>query len=50
MINAVIFDVDGTLVDSVDRRAATWQRAFAHFGYDVDFAAIRRRSAKAAIS
>ena len=46
MINAVIFDVDGTLVDSVDRHAAAWQRAFAHFGYDVDFAAIRSQIGK----
>jgi HAD superfamily hydrolase (TIGR01549 family) len=37
----VIFDVDGTLVDSVDQHAAAWQRTFAHFGYDVDFAAVR---------
>ena len=46
MINAVIFDVDGTLVDSVDLHAAAWQRAFAHFGYDVDFAAIRSQIGK----
>jgi HAD superfamily hydrolase (TIGR01549 family) len=46
MIEAVIFDVDGTLVDSVDQHAAAWQRAFAHFGHQVDFAAIRSQIGK----
>jgi phosphoglycolate phosphatase-like HAD superfamily hydrolase len=46
MIEAVIFDVDGTLVDTVDQHAKAWQRAFAHFGHDVDFAAIRSQIGK----
>ena len=46
MIEAVIFDVDGTLVDSVDKHAAAWQRAFAHFGHETDFAAIRSQIGK----
>jgi HAD superfamily hydrolase (TIGR01549 family) len=46
MIKAIIFDVDGTLVDSVDQHAAAWQRAFAHFGYETDFAAIRSQIGK----
>ncbi len=33
MIHAVIFDVDGTLVDSVDLHARAWREAFAHFGF-----------------
>lgn len=36
-MKAAIFDVDGTLVDSVDLHAAAWQRAFAQFGHDVSF-------------
>ena len=36
-MKAAIFDVDGTLVDSVDLHAAAWQRALAKFGHDVSF-------------
>ena len=36
-MRAAIFDVDGTLVDSVDLHAAAWQRAFAEFGHEVSF-------------
>ena len=32
----VIFDVDGTLVDSVDFHTEAWQRTFRHFGVEVD--------------
>src|SRR5262245_58916166 len=39
MIEAVIFDVDGTLVDSVDLHAEAWQRAFRKFGKHVSFGA-----------
>jgi HAD superfamily hydrolase (TIGR01549 family) len=46
MIEAVIFDVDGTLVDTVDQHAKAWQRTFAHFGHDIDFAAIRSQIGK----
>ncbi len=45
-IDAVIFDVDGTLVDSVDLHAAAWQKAFAHFGYRFDFARVRSQIGK----
>jgi beta-phosphoglucomutase-like phosphatase (HAD superfamily) len=41
MPEAVIFDVDGTLVDSVDQHARSWQDAFRDFGLDLDFPAIR---------
>ncbi len=37
VLKAAIFDVDGTLVDSVDLHAAAWQRALAHFGHEVSF-------------
>jgi hypothetical protein len=30
LIRAVIFDIDGTLVDSVDLHAEAWQAAFRH--------------------
>lgn len=41
MIRAVIFDVDGTLVDSVDYHAESWQRAFREFRKEVPFEKIR---------
>ena len=41
MIEAIVFDVDGTLVDSVDLHAQAWQDAFRDFGHEIDFAAIR---------
>jgi HAD superfamily hydrolase (TIGR01549 family) len=46
MIAAVIFDMDGTLIDSVDLHAASWQRTFAQFGHQIDFAAIRSQIGK----
>ena len=46
MIEAVIFDVDGTLVDSVDSHADAWQRAFTEFGIQTDFAAVRAQIGK----
>ena len=36
-MKAAIFDVDGTLVDSVDLHAVAWQRALAKFGHEVSF-------------
>src|SRR4051812_10387105 len=44
--DAVIFDIDGTLVDSVDLHARSWQEALRHFGYDVDFTAVRGQIGK----
>ncbi|POR43527.1 HAD family hydrolase [Methylobacterium sp. V23] len=34
-VRAVIFDIDGTLLDSVDLHAQAWVDAFAHFGVTV---------------
>ena len=44
--DALLFDVDGTLVDSVDLHARAWQEAFAHFGKRVSFAAVRAQIGK----
>ena len=38
----VLFDVDGTLVDSNDLHARAWVDAFAEAGITVEFAAVRR--------
>jgi HAD superfamily hydrolase (TIGR01509 family) len=46
VIQAVIFDIDGTLVDSVDLHAAAWQDAFAHYGVEVPFDAVRKQIGK----
>jgi phosphoglycolate phosphatase-like HAD superfamily hydrolase len=46
MPKAVIFDVDGTLVDSVDQHAQSWREAFHDFGHDIDFLAIRAQIGK----
>ena len=34
MIKAIIFDLDGTLVDSVKYHAEAWDKAFKEYGYD----------------
>jgi HAD superfamily hydrolase (TIGR01549 family) len=47
-LKAVIFDIDGTLVDSVDLHATAWQMAFDKFGKKVSFGAIRRQIGKGA--
>ena len=46
MAKAVIFDVDGTLVDSVDIHAEAWRDAFADFGHTFDLKAIRDQIGK----
>ena len=46
MVEAVIFDIDGTLVDSVDLHARAWQEAFQHFGFDLPYAKIRYQIGK----
>jgi HAD superfamily hydrolase (TIGR01509 family) len=46
MSKAVIFDIDGTLVDSVDVHARAWQETFEHFGKKVEFKDIREQIGK----
>ena len=43
---AAIFDVDGTLIDSVDEHAQAWVDAFAEFGHEVRFGDVRRQIGK----
>ena len=46
MIEAVIFDIDGTLVDSVDLHARAWQEAFARFGKQIPYERVRYQIGK----
>jgi HAD superfamily hydrolase (TIGR01509 family) len=43
---AAIFDIDGTLIDSVDLHARAWQQAFAHFGVRLTFEEVRGQIGK----
>lgn len=43
MSEAVLFDVDGTLVDSVDAHAWAWVQVLEHFGHPVRYQSVRRR-------
>ncbi len=46
MPKAIIFDIDGTLLDSVDLHAQAWREAFQHFGHDIPFEDIRGQIGK----
>src|ERR1700761_6320739 len=48
MITAAIFDVDGTLVDSVDVHARAWVEAFEEFGRQIPFEEMRHEIGKGA--
>ena len=43
---AVIFDVDGTLIDSVDLHAKAWVLAFQDYGHKVRFEEVRSQIGK----
>jgi len=43
---AVVFDIDGTLLDSVDQHARAWVEAFRHFGIESEEAQVRRQIGK----
>jgi HAD superfamily hydrolase (TIGR01549 family) len=42
MVKAVIFDIDGTIIDSVGAHIEAWRRTFARFGKEVSDEEIRR--------
>jgi beta-phosphoglucomutase-like phosphatase (HAD superfamily) len=48
MVEAVIFDIDGTIIDSVDMHIEAWKRAFERFGKEVSYEPIRRQIGKGA--
>ena len=41
MVSAVIYDIDGTLIDTVDLHAACWIEALKHYGVNVPFEDMR---------
>jgi HAD superfamily hydrolase (TIGR01509 family) len=43
---AILFDVDGTLVDTNDLHTAAWRETFRAFGHDLDFDVIRAQIGK----
>ena len=46
MKKAAIFDLDGTLLDSVDLHALAWHEAMLRFGHDVSFEQVRSQIGK----
>ena len=46
MLKAAIFDLDGTLLDSVDLHALAWQDALSKFGHSVSFEQVRSQIGK----
>jgi HAD superfamily hydrolase (TIGR01509 family) len=48
MIEAAIFDIDGTLIDSVDAHAQAWAIGFRQHGVDVAVDQVRRQIGKGA--
>ena len=46
MAKAAIFDLDGTLIDSVDLHAIAWHEAMLKFGHDVSFDQARSQIGK----
>jgi HAD superfamily hydrolase (TIGR01509 family) len=45
-LRAVIFDVDGTLIDSNDQHALAWVKTFRRFGHEVAFEDVRGQIGK----
>jgi len=45
-LQGILFDVDGTLVDSNDAHARCWMEAFAEFGKDFEYEVVRHQIGK----
>lgn len=45
-LEAILLDIDGTLIDSNDKHADCWVEAFAHFGKKVEWDAVRLQIGK----
>ncbi|MBE9017554.1 HAD family hydrolase [Chroococcidiopsidales cyanobacterium LEGE 13417] len=45
-MEAVIFDINGTLVDTVDFHAQSWEKTFQHFGHQIPYKQIRAQIGK----
>jgi HAD superfamily hydrolase (TIGR01549 family) len=45
-LQGILFDIDGTLIDSNDIHAACWVEAFAHFGKTFDHDTVRQHIGK----
>jgi beta-phosphoglucomutase-like phosphatase (HAD superfamily) len=46
VIEAAIFDLDGTLVDSNDLHVQAWQETFRHFGKEIPVEKLREQIGK----
>jgi len=46
MAKAILFDVDGTLIDTNDLHAAAWVEAFRDFGFEIPFEEVRSQIGK----
>ena len=46
LMQAILLDIDGTLVDSNDKHTDCWVEAFAHFGKTVEWDAVRKQIGK----
>ena len=48
MVQAVIFDINGTIIDSVDFHIQAWKRAFEKFDKEISYQLIRPQIGKGA--
>lgn len=46
MSGAFVFDIDGTLIDSVDLHARAWQETLAQFGFNIPYEEVRAQIGK----